>query len=49
MHLVIAGLVIQTFIKVAHPVVKSLKMLIQPTIAMIGLVMRVTKRVDKVV
>ena len=45
----IAGPVIQTSIKVAHPVVKSLQMLLQAGVAIIGLVMRVTKRVDKVV
>ena len=45
----IAGPVIQTSIKVAHPVVKSLQMLIHLTVAIIGLVMRAIKNQEIVV
>ena len=49
MQMAIAGPVIQTTIKVVQPVAESLQMLLQAGVAIIGLVMRVTKRVDKVV
>jgi hypothetical protein len=39
----IAGPVIQTTIKVVHPVAESLQMLIHLTVAIIGLVIRVIK------
>ena len=45
----IAGPVIQTSIKVAHPVVKFLQMLLQAGVAIIGLVMRVIKNQEIVV
>ena len=45
----IAGPVIQTFIKVAHPVVKSLQILFHVGVAIIFLVMRVIKNQEIVV
>ena len=41
MQMVIAGPVMPTTIKVAHPVAESLQMLIHLTIAIIGFVIRV--------
>jgi len=49
MHLAIAGPVIPTTIKVVQPVAESLQMLLQAGVAIIGLAMRVTKRVEKLV
>jgi len=45
----IAGPVIPTTIKVVQPVAESLQMLLQAGVAIIGLAMRVTKRVEKLV
>ena len=45
-HLVVAGPVIQTSIKVAHPVVKSLQMLLQVGVAIIGLATLAIKKVE---
>ena len=49
MQMAIAGPVIQATIKVAHPVVESLQMLLQVGVAIIGLVMRVIKNQEIVV
>ena len=43
MQMAIAGPATQTSIRVAHPVVKFLQMLLQAGVAIIGLVMRVIK------
>ena len=45
----IAGPATQTSIRVAHPVVKFLQMLLQVGVAIIGLVMRIIKNQEIVV